>query len=144
MAMAMGGGAGSKAEINVTPLVDVLLVLLIIFMVITPMKTVGLEALVPQPAKPQQAVTPDTTIVLQVIPQAGQKPALKINQDSVTWQDLKATLTGIYKTRAEKVMFVKGEDSLPFTDVVEVLDIAHAADSSLRIGLITSKMQAGS
>ena len=147
MAMVVGNGSVSKAEINVTPLVDVLLVLLIIFMVITPMKMVGLEALVPQESKQNQPQSPDQqrTIVVQLVSQPGQeKPLLRINSSEVSWQDLKATLAGIYKTRAEKVMFITADGSLYFTEVAEVISIAREADSNVKIGLMTSKIQAGS
>ena len=144
MAFALGGAGGAKAEINVTPLVDVLLVLLIIFMVITPLTPKGLEALVPQPPKTKQLEPSDRTVVVQVIYEGpGKTPSLKINQDDVTWPTLGSRLTDIFKTRAEKVMFVKADDKLPFSDVAQVIDIAHGADYSLKIGLITAKLEAG-
>jgi biopolymer transport protein TolR len=145
MGMAMGGsGGGPTADMNVTPLIDVLLVLLIIFMVITPLTPKGLDALVPQPPKdPNKVQEPnDRTIVVQLMKGAGDKPALKINQDDVTWENLEGRLNDIFKTRAEKVMFVKADPDLTFNDVAQVIDIAHSAGVD-KVGLITAKIEAG-
>jgi len=143
MAFSMGGSS-SMAEINVTPMIDILLVLLIIFMVIVPVTPKGLDALVPQPPKnPQQQQQPnDRTIVVQVLYRAGQPPAYKINDTDVTHADLLPKLTQIYANRAERVMFVKGDDDVNFASIADVIDIGKAANVD-HIGLMTPKIQAG-
>src|SRR4029450_10168034 len=105
MGMSVGGSGGPKADINMTPMIDVLLVLIIIFMVITPLTPKGLEALVPQPPPPNQHENPnDRTVVVQVLLDAG-KVKLRINQEDVTVDNLHQRLVDIFKTRAERVMF---------------------------------------
>jgi biopolymer transport protein ExbD len=147
MAMTMGGSKGGPtSDMNVTPLIDVLLVLLIIFMVITPLTPKGLEALVPQPPPPNAPKTPDVsrTVVVQILkPNGSGRPVLKINQDDSTWENLQSQLTDIFKARAEKIMFVKADDDLPFEYVASVIDIAHAAGVD-KVGLITAKIESGS
>ena len=143
MAMNVGGGGALNAEPNVTPLIDVLLVLLIIFMVIVPVTPRGLDALVPQPPKhPEQQQQNDRTIVVQVQSGPGGNPNYLINDKPFAKTDLQNELNTIYSTRAEKVMFVKGDANLDFQAVAAVIDIGHAVGVD-HIGLITPKIEAG-
>src|SRR5262249_56339101 len=106
-----GGGSGLRAEMNVTPMIDVLLVLIIIFLMITPLAPRGEEALIPQPApNDAQVPPPGTTIVVQLMPAAeGQRPLIKINQRDVTWEKLEPTLREIFDRRPEKRPFTNGD-----------------------------------
>jgi biopolymer transport protein TolR len=144
MSMTTGGGGGYSSDINMTPMIDILLVLLIIFMVIVPVTPKGLDALVPQPPKnqQQQPQNNDRTIVVQVIFRPGAAPAYKINETDVNKADLLPKLTEIYANRAERVMFVRGDDDLNFAYIADVIDIGRAANVD-HIGLMTPKIQAG-
>jgi biopolymer transport protein TolR len=143
MAMSMGTAGGSMSEPNITPMIDILLVLLIIFMVIVPVTPKGLEALVPQPPKnPQQQQNNDRTIVVQVLYRPGQAPAYKINETDVNHSELLGKLQEIYANRAERIMFVKGDDDVNFAYIADVIDIGRAANVD-HIGLMTPKIQAG-
>jgi biopolymer transport protein ExbD len=122
-------------------LIDILLVLIIIFMVISPTTPKGLDTLVPQPSPPNQKE--DTavlakTIVVQVLADG----KVKINQDDSSWDDLGPRLESIFKERAEKVAFVKGDDSVDFFNVARAIDIMRGSGIE-KVGLITAKIEAG-
>lgn len=141
MGMAVGGNKGSISEPNIVPLIDVLLVLIIIFMVITPTTPQGLDALVPQPTPPNQQENKellDKTIVVQVTADG----KVMINQDQISWEDLGPRLEDIFKQRAEKVAFVKGDDNVEFANVARAIDIMRGAGID-NVGLITAKIEAG-
>ena len=140
MGMAVGGGGGAKADINMTPMIDVLLVLIIIFMVITPLTPKGLEALVPQPPPPNQKQTEDNTRTVVIV--INKDKSMMINQEQTDENKLGARLEEIFKTRAERVVFVKGDPDLEFREVAKAIDIAHGAGID-KVGLMTAKVEAG-
>ena len=135
-------GGGKFGEMNVTPMIDVLLVLLVIFMIITPMTPMGESAQIPQPAPkhaPQQHN--NRSVVLQVLANGNGQPKLEINQNPVNWQDLENRLVSIYEIRAQKVLFIKANDNVPWQDVATVIDDAHTAGVD-HVGLLTAKIAA--
>jgi biopolymer transport protein ExbD len=140
MGMMVGSGKGSLSEPNIVPLIDVLLVLIIIFMVITPTMPQGLDARIPQatqPTDPDKDI-PSAAIVVQVTSGGN----LLINQDKVSWDRLGPRLEDIFKQRAEKAAFVKGDDSVEFADVARAIDIMRGAGID-NVGLITANLPAG-
>ncbi|HYA95666.1 MAG TPA: biopolymer transporter ExbD [Terriglobales bacterium] len=141
MGMTVGKSKGALSEMNVVPLIDILLVLLIIFMVINPNKPKGLDALVPQPAPPNQQQNQainEKLVVVQVL----NNGSLKINQEDSSWDTLESRLTDIFKTRAERVAFIKGDDNVKFEQVARAIDIMHSANID-HVGLMTTKVEAG-
>lgn len=141
MGMSVGSKGGAMAEMNVVPLIDILLVLLIIFMAISPTISMGLSALVPQPAPPNQQqdlVTQQATIVVQVFGDG----KLKINEENATWDGLGNRLDQIFKMRAQKIAFVKGDDTVYFGDVARAIDIMREAGIE-KVGLLTPRMESG-
>jgi biopolymer transport protein TolR len=140
--MAMGSGHTKTlhAEPNVTPLIDVLLVLLIIFMVIVPVTPRGLTAMLPLPPTGAQT-EPAGPIVVEVLASRG-GPMYRINGQNVAGKaGLVAELDRIYAVRAEKVLFVKGDPALSFASIAEVIDAGRAAGAD-RVAILTPGMTA--
>jgi biopolymer transport protein ExbD len=126
---------GAIAEMNVVPLIDILLVLLIIFMIITPLTPKGLETLLPRPNS--DTVDPKITDPLTVVVQVEQGGKIKINNENTDLDRLGPRMEQIFKDRAEKVAFVKGDNDVVFMDVARAIDILRGSGIS-KIGLITS------
>jgi biopolymer transport protein TolR len=141
MGIAVGGSKeGPVSDPNVVPLIDVLLVLIIIFMVITPRVPTGLPTIVPQPPPPNEKQQPPDTRTIVVSVMNGGK--VMINQDQSDWNTLGSRLFDIFKERADKVAFVKGDDEVSFAQVARAIDIMRGAGID-HVGLITAKIEAG-
>ena len=139
MSMTVGARRTLASEMNVTPLIDVLLVLLIIFMTILPEHRMGERTLVPQPALDSAERDPQAPIVIQLENAgASHPPGLKINHQEVSWDGLEAMLRAAYQERVKRVAFVQGDPDVEFQYVAEAVDISHRAGADL-IGLIGKK-----
>jgi biopolymer transport protein TolR len=139
MSFAMAGGGARGPQINVTPLIDVLLTLIVLFMLVVAMDPEYVEKVqIPQPPKdPTSTPQSEGTVVIQVVwTSKDAPPTVKINQDDVRWEDLELRLGQIYLKRAEKVAFVRGDADVNFLYVADVIDLAHHAGVR-RIGLLT-------
>jgi len=135
MAMSMGSGSGPKSDINMTQMIDVLLVLIIIFMVITPLTPKGLDALIPQPPKANDPQPPDERTIVVTI---NKDHSMLVNTEPIEEAALGKRLEDIFKTRAERIMFVKGDPDIEYRYVAEVIDIAHGAGID-KVGLMPFK-----
>jgi biopolymer transport protein ExbD len=141
MGMEVGASGGQMSTPNIVPMIDILLVLIIIFMVITPLTPKGLDTLVPQPSPPGTQPDPEQlkkTVVVQV----AMNGRLKINNEDTNWQRLGPRIEEIFKERAEKIAFVKGDNDVLFMDVARAIDIMKEAGID-KVGLITAKLEAG-
>ena len=139
MSFSMAGRGARGPEINVTPLIDVLLTLIIVFMVVVSMdKEQGETAQILQQDQKQTAeASQSRTVIIQVVwTKEDQPPTVKINQEDVRWEDLETRLATIYLKRAEKVVFVRGDDDVDFQYVADAIDVAHHAGVQ-RVGLLT-------
>jgi biopolymer transport protein TolR len=141
MGMSVGNSkGGAVAEMNVVPLIDILLVLLIIFMVITPLTPKGMDTLVPQPNpnQQQQQEIDNKTVVVQIT----KDNKVKINNEDSSWSGLGPRMEQIFKERADKVAFVKGDNEVLFESVARAIDIMRSSGID-KVGLITAKLEAG-
>ena len=139
MGMGVSGKKGPKSDINITPYIDILLVLLIIFMVITPVRQMDLDVKVPQQTDnpPGQPSTPDPSVIVVSV---AENASIAINQEPTDISALGPKLQEIYSARANKNMFISASPKLPYGDVVKVIDIAKGAGVG-DIGLITEEIR---
>lgn len=134
-----GSRKGPEAEMNVTPLIDVLLVLLIIFMMVLPHHYKGEMADIPQPTIDTTTPPPERTIVVQLHDEGdSRRPTLKINNETVSWDELGPRLKKIFLPRVERIAFLKADPQIEFEYVAQAMDITHRAGAG-RVGLMGPK-----
>jgi biopolymer transport protein ExbD len=133
--MQVGGKRGLTVDMNVVPLIDILLVMLVIFMII-PHYSDGLDAYLPQPATDSQPPQPDPGVVVVQIQQDG---SLRINEEPVSWDRLSPRLEEVFKERARRIAFIRGEAPVEFATVARVVDVMRELD--LSVGLLTPKLE---
>ncbi|HTM13879.1 MAG TPA: biopolymer transporter ExbD [Bryobacteraceae bacterium] len=122
MAISVGGNSRQKAEMNVTPMIDILLVLIIIFLLVTPQLSHGLKTSAPE-SSDERASAPRDDIVVTVF---GNR-TVRLNQESLTLEDLDARLRTVFKNAPNHVIFVRADKDLDFQPIAEVIDIAKGA-----------------
>ena len=150
--MAFSGGNSNSPQMNVTPLIDVLLVLIIVFMiVVVEQRPTGLKAEIPQPAPvvPNNVPPPQTTIVIRVSRAKAsgehlqvEHPEVKINEDIVGWDHLRQRLADIFAIRVERIAFIEADDDIDFQDVAGVIAVARVAGVD-RVGLLKEDRKHG-
>lgn len=141
MSRKKGKKIAAKSDINITPFIDILLVLLVIFMVITPITPRGLDAAVPQPPPPGTPPPPPDELNKTVVVTIDNAGLIKINQDDVELRFLADRFQDIFKTRNDRTIFVNADPDLLFTDVIKVIDVAKGSGVD-KIGLMTEQIQA--
>jgi biopolymer transport protein ExbD/biopolymer transport protein TolR len=135
--MSAGGKRGIVSDMNVVPLIDILLVLLVIFMII-PVYSKGLDALVPQPSTEKVLGPPPDVVVIQVLADG----TLRINQEPVSWERLGGRIEEVFKLRATRVAFIRGDGPVEFGVVAKVIDVMHTSGIA-SVGLLTPDLEKG-